>query len=303
MSIDTHLGSGKNYEKYYTINPRLLVGVPRLKNRQKNNIDASFTGYDIWHCYEFSTLRHDGLPISGVLKIGYPSNSPNIVESKSLKLYLNSWNFYKLEKGSLENNCAFIQSRINQELSIALESSNVVCKLFLHEHNYEVPFQLHEVSSSKFKNVYRKKGFKNLEDYFYLNDKFIMMQNLQTSENKDPEYIFTRLLRSNCLITNQPDFGDLYIYYVGNHHVTKESLLSMILSFRDENHFHEEVVEIVYQKLKDALNPNELFVAALYTRRGGIDINPVRANKLEIINRIASPLLDMNTLTIKSMRH
>src|SRR6476646_4289671 len=110
MNIDTHLGSGKSYEKYYSVTPDLLVAIPRSVNREKNEITTEFTGFDVWHCYEFSTLLWNGLPFVAALKIRYPSNSPNIVESKSLKLYLNSWNFEKLTfKESLREDIFFIE--------------------------------------------------------------------------------------------------------------------------------------------------------------------------------------------------
>ena len=90
-------------------------------------------------------------------------------------------------------------------------------------------------------------------------------------------------LRSNCRVTNQPDWGDVYVHIKGNYSVTPESLLQYIVSMRKENHFHEEICECIYKRLWDLLQPQELFVACLYTRRGGIDINPVRASSHEVL--------------------
>ena len=90
-------------------------------------------------------------------------------------------------------------------------------------------------------------------------------------------------LRSNCRVTNQPDWGDVYVHIKGDKAVTPESLLQYIVSMRKENHFHEEICECIYKRLWDLLQPEELFVACLYTRRGGIDINPVRASSWETL--------------------
>jgi 7-cyano-7-deazaguanine reductase len=107
-------------------------------------------------------------------------------------------------------------------------------------------------------------------------------------------------LRSNCRVTNQPDWGDVYIHIKGDKAVTPESLLQYIVSMRKENHFHEEICECIYKRLYDLLAPEELFVVCLYTRRGGIDINPVRASNSELLNRI--PLIETYNFCTKTSR-
>ncbi len=100
------------------------------------------------------------------------------------------------------------------------------------------------------------------------------------------------LLKSNCRVTSQPDWGDVYIMCKGQHQVTAESLLKYIISFRDECHFHEEICETIYKRLLDALHPQELVVTCLYARRGGIDINPVRGTSMDAIERECADLID-----------
>jgi len=110
------------------------------------------------------------------------------------------------------------------------------------------------------------------------------------------------VLRSNCRVTNQPDWGDVYIAIKGEKTVTPESLLQYIVSMRKENHFHEEICECIYKRLYDLVNPDELFVACLYTRRGGIDINPLRASSREVMYKYGSGLTDAYTINFKTLR-
>jgi 7-cyano-7-deazaguanine reductase len=98
-------------------------------------------------------------------------------------------------------------------------------------------------------------------------------------------------LRSNCRVTHQPDWGDIFIHIKGDKAVTPESLLRYIVSMRNEFHFHEEITECVYKRLWDMLEPEELFVSCLYARRGGIDINPTRASSIEVLDRIGYPII------------
>ena len=105
---------------------------------------------------------------------------------------------------------------------------------------------------------------------------------------------------SNCRVTNQPDWGDVYIAINGKKQITKESLLQYIVSMRKENHFHEEICECIYKRLSDILEPKDLMVACLYTRRGGIDINPVRMSSDSLERYV--PIIDAWTHTTKTMR-
>jgi 7-cyano-7-deazaguanine reductase len=110
------------------------------------------------------------------------------------------------------------------------------------------------------------------------------------------------LLKSNCRVTSQPDWGDVYIMIKGHQQVTPESLLKYIVSFRDECHFHEEICETIYKRLHDILSPEQLCVTCLYARRGGIDINPVRATDLTLIHDEARDLGDENVMHVKTSK-
>lgn len=127
---------------------------------------------------------------------------------------------------------------------------------------------------------------------------------LQTTEENYKELsIWTSALRSNCRVTNQPDWGDVFIYISGMEGLpTRESLLKYIVSMRTENHFHEEICECIYKRLLDRFNPTNLLVCCLYTRRGGIDINPVRYSNEKVFKSVIEGLHDVNTPSIKTLR-
>ncbi|NDB57755.1 hypothetical protein EB001_04855 [bacterium] len=128
---------------------------------------------------------------------------------------------------------------------------------------------------------------------------------LQTKPSEFNDQFFfwhSSVLRSNCRVTNQPDWGDVYIVVNSEKTVTPESLLQYIVSMRKENHFHEEITECIYKRLWDLLQPKELLVACLYTRRGGIDINPVRASHQGTVDKFAHYLYDDTILNSKTLR-
>ena len=291
-------GDGSVVKPYVTpdeVDPSLLVGVPRVLNRtayEINEEDLPFDGFDTWNCYEFSTLSNNGFPVSGLLRIVYASDSPNIVESKSLKLYLNSFNMMK-NGDTTDEILINIEQRIYDDLSKCLGTESVdVCLMFED-------------------GITRKP----IEGDFVLVEKFVDPTTItfdQFNESPDtlqvvdsdgyPKLWRSSVLRSNCRVTNQPDWGDVYIAIKGDKTVTPESLLQYIVSMRKENHFHEEICECIYKRLQDLINPDELFVACLYTRRGGIDINPLRASSYETIYKYGSGLVDPYSINFKTLR-
>jgi 7-cyano-7-deazaguanine reductase len=291
-------GDGSVVKPYVTpeeVDPSLLVGVPRVLNRtayEINEEDLPFNGFDTWNCYEFSTLSNNGFPVSGLLRIVYTSDSPNIVESKSLKLYLNSFNMMK-NGDTTDEILINIEQRIYDDLSKCLGTESVdVCLMFED-------------------GITRKP----IEGDFVLVEKFVDPTTItfdQFNESPDtlqvvdsdgyPKLWRSSVLRSNCRVTNQPDWGDVYIAIKGEKTVTPESLLQYIVSMRKENHFHEEICECIYKRLQDLINPDELFVACLYTRRGGIDINPLRASSYEAIYKYGSGLVDPYSINFKTLR-
>ena len=262
---------GKRTEGSFEYDPSLLVAVPREENRVQYGINSDelpFIGYDVWHCYEFSSLTEKGLPVTRVLKLKYSCDSPYIVESKSLKLYLNSFNMTHFGANIEEclNSCCNL---IETDLSNLLKSQ--VRAYFLSPSVDSVSI------------------FDNYADIISLSDKDVKFENfketpslLRIKEGVSITEYFLKFdsLRSNCRVTHQPDFGDVYIYYKSKKIIEYTSLVEYLVSFRSEYHFHEECCEMIFKRLYDLLDEgDELMVAALYTRRGGIDISPVRYTK------------------------
>lgn len=263
-----HLGKkSKTSEKY---DPDLLVAIPRYENRKQYKIDDNnlpFLGYDIWHCYEFSALTNNNLPVSRLLKLKYDSKSEFLVESKSLKLYLNSFNMTNFGE-DIESCLKICKKTIEDDLSSKLKTK--VEANFIENSNISLIFQ-------NFENILNYSDIKTLKI-----EKFKEAPELIEFETIPKKQYFLKFdsLRSNCRVTHQPDFGEIFIYYNSKKHVLENSLVKYLSSFRKEFHFHEECCEMIYKRLFDILDEqDELFVCCLYTRRGGIDISPIRYTK------------------------
>lgn len=283
----THLGKKSLGSEYY--DKSLLVAVPRQENRTAYSIDSDnlpFIGSDTWHAYEVSFMTTSGVPINRVLKINYSCNSPYIVESKSLKLYLNSFNMTPL-KDTVEASIQYFKEVVEQDLSDLLK---IKVNISLHTHITNISTMFKDyVNISKLININEItcESFKENPILLEIEDK---SQNIN---------LHIDCLRSNCRVTHQPDFGDLFIHIKSDKGVNLESLFKYIVSFRKEYHFHEECVEMIYKRLLDKLNPEELSVTALYTRRGGIDICPSRANKEELIPKELEDVTEYTRCTVK----
>ena len=264
-----HLGKKVSGSKKY--NPNLIVAIPRIENRRQYNIENNnlpFKGFDIWHAYEFSSMTKNGIPVTRLMKMKYNCDSEFLVESKSLKLYLNSFNM-TIFGNSIRECLEICKNTIEKDLSEKLKTD---VKINFFENNTE-----RENIFNNFENIM------NFVDESSLKiDKFKEApEELKTEKNNEikTHYLLFDSLRSNCRVTHQPDFGDLFIYYKSKNHIFEDSIVQYLTSFRSEYHFHEECCEMIYKRLIDLLNENdELFVCALYTRRGGIDISPVRSN-------------------------
>jgi 7-cyano-7-deazaguanine reductase len=292
--VSKHLGKagdGTVVKPYVTpekADKSLLVPVPRVLNRTEYNIDEDdlpFVGYDTWNCYEVSFLMNNGFPISGVVKIVYPSDSECIVESKSLKLYLNSFNMDRLGD-TITESIINIRSTIEEHLSDALDCN--VDVWFHYDDGHELPGKAVEGNFVRLESLVEVDTveFTDYEESADILEHAPMLGFM-------PFQVTSSGLRSNCRITNQPDWGDVYIHIQGEDCVTPESLLKYIVSMRKENHFHEEICECIYKRLKDILEDDtDILVACLYTRRGGIDINPVRASSKELLDRLVPNLID-----------
>jgi len=275
-----HLGQvgGAGYSDTY--DPSLLVEIPRYLNREAYGIDDNnipFVGGDVWNAYEVSAITTKGLPVVGMLKIWYPADSKLHVESKSIKLYLNSFNMTQL--GDTDHECiALLKERVKKDLSDLLQTEVEV-----------------EMFTSDYTPSYSFKGYAPLDALVDLNAiEFTSYHSDATqleADETDEDFeigeikVQSNLLRSNCRVTNQPDWGDVFIHIKPKAGIVPnlQSLAKYIVSHRQVSHFHEEICEMIYMHLKEAYDPKELMVACLYTRRGGLDINPIRASHKELI--------------------
>jgi len=295
--VGVHLGKagdGSAVKPYITpdeVDPSLLVSVPRHLNRTGYDIheeELPFVGMDAWNAYEFSTLHKNGFPISGWLKFTYSSSTPNIVESKSVKLYLNSYNMARLINGKEE--LYFIEDQIESDLSKAV-GGEVGVYIAVGDVDTVKPLKGDFMALEEYCNVAKL----SFDQYNESSDILKVVPSIGRYERWR-----SHSLRSNCRVTNQPDWGDVYIHIKGDKAVTPESLLQYIVSMRKENHFHEEIAECIYKRLWDLLNPEELMVTCLYTRRGGIDINPTRASNYPLLNQ--APIIDAYNFCEKTAR-
>ena len=294
--ITKHLGQVSSYKDQY--DPTLLVSEPRSNNRLHLDIhddDLPFVGYDTWNAYEVSGLTNNGMPVAGVAKIVYPSSSKYIVESKSIKLYFNSYNMYRCGD-TPEQVLESISTQSALDLSVLLET--------------EVKVHIHQAMGMRptGESVMVPEAYTTLEDSFDQRQlgEMIVDTYVETPGLLEPVLGYQKvgryhssLLKSNCRVTSQPDWGDVYVMYSGDKGVTQESLLKYIISFRDECHFHEEICETIYKRLLDVIDPVELCVTCLYARRGGIDINPVRATSNYALEE-CGVLIDPRVLHVKT---
>lgn len=254
------LGQKTEYASQY--DRTLLQPVPRALNRDGLGITQNqpFTiGADIWTAYEISWLNEKGLPQVAIADIYLDYQSQNLIESKSFKLYLNSFNQSKFA------NFNAVQQTMQRDLSECAQG--------------DVKVRLNSVA------VYDSQKIDHLQgDCIDEQDIEITSYEFNADWLKDcvsdeivEEKLVSHLLKSNCLITNQPDWGTLHIHYVGKK-IDHEKLLRYVVSFRQHNEFHEQCVERIFCDLMHYAKPEKLTVYARYTRRGGLDINPFRSN-------------------------
>lgn len=254
------LGQKTEYASQY--DRTLLQPVPRALNRDGLGITQNqpFTiGSDIWTAYEISWLNEKGLPQVAIADIYLDYQSQNLIESKSFKLYLNSFNQSKFA------NFNAVQQTMQRDLSECAQG--------------DIKVRLNPVA------VYDSQKIDHLQgDCIDEQDIEITSYEFNADWLKDcvsdeiiEEKLVSHLLKSNCLITNQPDWGTLHIHYVGKK-IDHEKLLRYVVSFRQHNEFHEQCVERIFCDLMHYAKPEKLTVYARYTRRGGLDINPFRSN-------------------------
>ena len=268
-----HLGKvgGDGYSDQY--NRDLLVKIPRKLNREGYGLTGEeFKGVDVWNAYEVSAITTKGQPVAGMLKIVCPSDSEFHVESKSIKLYLNSFNMTQI--GDNAADCiSGIEARVKRDLDELLQT-NITVSFYASEFETEI---------LSFSDEYLDLGeVTDLDKIDFTAFKSDASQ-LEVVEEEGEIKLRSNLLRSNCRVTNQPDWGDVFIYMRGSKLPAADSLAKYIVSHRTVSHFHEEICEMIFAHLTEKFKPEQLMVSCLYTRRGGIDINPIRATHTMLI--------------------
>jgi len=270
-----HLGTvgGAGYKDAYS--PDLLVKIPRYLNREGYDLTSkSFVGVDTWNCYEVSAITTKGQPVAGMLKIVCPSDSEFHVESKSIKLYLNSFNMTRIADNAVE--CIIgIEERVKADLDLLLETETTVSFYTGEDDGTALSFE-------DYQDLSDIADLDQIDFTAFQSDSSQLEIESIVEESKEIK-LKSNLLRSNCRVTNQPDWGDVFIRMKGKNIPAPESVAKYIVSHRTVSHFHEEICEMVFKHLMDAYQPDDLMVSCLYTRRGGLDINPIRATHSRFI--------------------
>jgi len=238
----------------------LLFPIAREMSRSQLNLKnlLPFTGIDIWNGYELSWLNNKGKPVVALAEFIFPCESPNIIEAKSFKLYLNSFNNTHIS--SVDELITILQADLAEAIQAPVE---ITISL--------VDFE--PIKTQAFNGIC-------LDSLDIQCDTYLVKPDLlQTQEEIVSEILYSNLLKSNCLITGQPDWGSLQICYTGKK-IQHDSLLKYIISFRDHTEFGEQCVERIFLDIMNYCKPQKLSVYARYTRRGGLDINPYRSTDI-----------------------
>lgn len=258
MIKDSALGRKADYPDTYA--PELLYAIERCENRAALGLAAElpFHGTDIWNVWELTWLRDCGQPVIAAAEIRVPADSTNIVESKSLKLYLNSYSMSRFASTD-----AVAQS-IRSDLSNVADA-DVSVRLLDHD----------EMQTA---NIEQLPGLCIDDDstsceFFDVDATLLLVDR----DNYVEESLHSHLLRSLCPVTSQPDAGSVLVQYRGPE-IDRASLLRYIVSFRQHSDFHEACVERMFLDINERCEPEQLTIYARYQRRGGIDINPFRSN-------------------------
>lgn len=265
MPEQSPLGKAAAYADQY--DATLLFPIPRAVKRAELGIAGAppFFGADLWTAFELSWLNLRGKPQVALAHITVPCETPHIVESKSFKLYLNSFNNTRFA------DAAEVQARIRTDISEAVwrgaaHPATVGVKLLLPEAFDREP--VHELDGLNLDRL-------DIECTQYQPAPELLTA--QFDEAPVSEVLVSHLLKSNCLVTGQPDWGSVQIRYSGPQ-IDQERLLQYLVSFRNHNEFHEQCVERIFMDLWTRCKPIKLAVYARYTRRGGLDINPLRTS-------------------------
>jgi 7-cyano-7-deazaguanine reductase len=261
----SQLGKNSAYVDQYDAS--LLFPIPRAVKREELGIRSApiFLGADLWTAFELSWLNLKGKPQVAIAHITVPAESTHIIESKSFKLYLNSFNATRFIDAQAVRDC------MREDLDTALWHGGQIMarcgvKIILPEEFDKEP--VHELDGLNLDRM-------DIECTHY--QPAPQLLRAQKDEAPVTETLVSHLLKSNCLVTGQPDWGSVQISYSGDQ-IDQAGLLQYIVSFRNHNEFHEQCVERIFMDIWTRCKPLKLSVYARYTRRGGLDINPWRTS-------------------------
>jgi 7-cyano-7-deazaguanine reductase len=253
------LGKTAAYQTHYA--PELLFPIPRQQKRDELGLSGTlpFFGVDIWNAYEISWLNMRGKPQVAIAAITVPADSPNIVESKSFKLYLNSFNQTRLASTDA------LLTLMRDDLANAFGAAVHI--------RLTTPDNFESVRMGELEGLLLDRLDVEIDQYRP------SPALLHANHDQGPvqETLVSHLLKSNCLVTGQPDWASVQIVYTGPQ-IDQEGLLRYLIGFREHHEFHEQCVERIFVDILRQCKPTRLAVYARYTRRGGLDINPWRAN-------------------------
>ena len=261
----SELGKASRYVDHYDAS--LLFPLPRADKRAELGLGEAmpFFGADIWTAYELSWLNARGKPQLALAHITVPCESPNIIESKSFKLYLNSFNntVFADEQAVL----ACLREDLAQALWRGASAPGSVGVRLLGPDWFDRE-PVHELDGLSLDRM-------DVECRRYTPAPDLL--SVLPGDAPVSEVLVSNLLKSNCLVTGQPDWGSVQISYTGDA-IAQEGLLQYLVSFRNHNEFHEQCVERIFMDIWTRCKPLKLTVYARYTRRGGLDINPFRTS-------------------------
>ena len=285
MSIHGILGEQTtDYPTEYS--PETLYPIARSMGRDAIGWqdDKLTVGVDWWQAFEISWLNRQGISQVAIARFGIPASSPFIVESKSLKLYLNSINFTEFASWN------DVQALIAKDLSNCLQADVQVALFGLNDdlNDKVTGLLIAQPEGVCIDDVLAdstdKVALTEHPDATLLSENEIEASSESAASDGTQPYIFySNLLRSNCPVTNQPDWGTLAVSITTDKPFNNANMLRYILSFRQHNGFHEQCVEQIFADLSQHYQPSELMVRAWYTRRGGIDINPCRVSDISLL--------------------
>lgn len=261
---ESALGKTVAYRDDY--DPSLLFPIPRQPKRAELGLGETlpFHGVDVWNAYELSWLDSRGKPVVAVAEFRVPATSPHIVESKSFKLYLNTFAQTRM------TDAAAVQALLQRDLSAAAGAPVAVT---LTAASGFGAVQLHELAGDCIDGLDVE-----ITDYDTPRPDYLVADAAVEVE----ETLVSHLLKSNCPVTGQPDWASVQIRYRGPR-IDRAGLLRYLVSFRRHSDFHEQCVERIYADVLARCRPQSLAVYARYTRRGGLDINPFRSSDADAV--------------------